>query len=141
MPEESENNNAWAAFTESNPLVIPAIWTAFTHLTERVQRVEDDQEGLKGVVSMLLIGARQDIDSILTLCRYNKILGAHQLLRGLYEKVLVAKYLKNHPAEMENFLAFDAIHWTKVLDRITARAWPTVQILTGFAEFTGYTDG
>jgi hypothetical protein len=122
MPEEPEDNGgrAWEAFNESHPQVVPAIWTAFEHLTERVQRVEDGQGDLKGVVSLLLIGARQDVDSVLTLCSHNKIIGAHQLLRGLYEKVLVAKYLKKNPKEIEDFLDFDAIHWTKVLDRIKA---------------------
>jgi hypothetical protein len=117
---DQDGSRAWESFNESNPQVIPAIGTAFKHLTERVQQVEDGQGDLKGVVSLLLIGARQDIDSVLTLCRYNKIIGAHQLLRGLYEKALVAKYLKQNPAELENFLDFDAIHWTKVLDRIKA---------------------
>lgn len=120
MLEEREHTSrvAWEAFNESNPLVVPAIWTAFRHLTERVQRVEDEQGDLKGVVSLLLIGALNDIDSILTLCRYNKIIGGHQLLRAAFEKVLVAKYLKKNPTEVGNFLDFDAIHWTKVLDRI-----------------------
>jgi len=120
MPEEREHKSggAWEAFNESNPLVVPAIWTAFSHLTERVQRVEDGQGDLKGVVSLLLLGALNDADSILTLCCYNKIIGAHQLLRPVYEKVLVAKYLKKNPTEVEHFLDFDAIHWTKVLDRI-----------------------
>jgi hypothetical protein len=80
--------------------------------------VEDGQGDLKGVVSLLLIGALNDVDSILTLCSHSKLIGAHQLLRALYEKVLVAKYLKKNPAEVENFLDFDAIHWTKILDRI-----------------------
>jgi len=122
MPEEAEQKSRGAgeAFNESNPQVVPAIWTAFRHLTERLQRVEDDQGDLKGVVSILLIGALNDVDSILTLCRHNKVIGAHQLLRALFEKVLDAKYLKKNPAEVEHFLDFDAIHWTKVLDRIKA---------------------
>src|SRR5712691_1259006 len=98
MLEEPEHKSrgAWEAFNESNPQVVPAIWTAFRHLTERVQRVEDGQGDLKGVVSLLLFGALNDVDSILTLCCYNKIIGAHQLLRAVYEKVLVAKYLKKN---------------------------------------------
>src|ERR1017187_6339893 len=122
MPEkpEDKSSGAWKAFNESRPKVVPAIWSAFRHLTERVQRVEDGEEDLKGVVSILLIGALHDVDSILTLCCANKVIGAHQLLRGLYEKVVVAKYLKKNPTEVENFLDFDAIHWTKVMDRIKA---------------------
>jgi hypothetical protein len=120
MPEEPEHKSgrAWEAFNESNPQVIPAIRTAFRHLTERVQRVEDSQSDLKGVSSILLIGALNDVDSILTLCCHNKIIGAHQLLRAVYEKVLVAKYLKKNPTEVEDFLDFDAINWTKVMARI-----------------------
>jgi hypothetical protein len=100
--------------------VVPAIWTAYKHLSERVERVEDGQGDLKGVVSLLLIGALYDVDSIMTLCSRNKVIGAHQLLRALFEKVLVAKYLKKNPAEVENFLDFDAIHWTNVMERIKA---------------------
>src|ERR1017187_967148 len=120
MPEEPEHmgRGAWEAFNESNPHVVPAIWTAYRHLAGRVQRVEDGQGDLKGVASILLIGALTDVDSILTLCCHNILIGAHQLLRAVYEKVLVAKYLKKNPTEVENFLDFDAIHWTKVLDRI-----------------------
>lgn len=122
MPEEAEqkDGDAWEAFNASNPPVVPAIWTAYKHLSERVKRVEEDQGDLKSVVSMLLIGALHDVDSILTLCCHSKIVGAHQLLRALYEKVVVAKYLKKNPPELENFLDFDAIHWTKVLDRLTS---------------------
>jgi hypothetical protein len=115
---QRESGGAWEAFSEANPKVISAIKKAFTHLTKRVQRVEDDQSDLKAVVSILLVGALNDADSILTLCAHNKVIGAHQLLRALFEKVLVAKYLNKNPTEVESFLDFDAIHWTKVMERI-----------------------
>jgi hypothetical protein len=122
MPEQPEDNNgsAWESFKNSNPKAIPAIEMAYKHLAERVQRIEDGPGDLKGVVSMLLIGALCDADSILTLSCKNKIVGAHQLLRGLYEKVLIAKYLKTNPDKVEDFLDFDAIHWTKIMDRMKA---------------------
>src|SRR5712691_5271155 len=120
LQEQDQSNRSWETFEKSNPETVPAIGMAFKHLTERVQRIEDDQADLKGVVSLLLIGALNDVDSVLTLCCHNKIVGAHQLLRALYEKLVVAKYLAKNPSEVENFLDFDTIHWAKVLDRIKA---------------------
>lgn len=120
MQEGSDDRRigVWETFIDAHPQVVPAISTAFNHLTERVRRVE--QGDLKGVVSMLLIGVRQDATSIMTLCSHSNVIGAHQLLRCLFEKVVVALYLKTNPAQLEDFLDFDAIHWTRVLDRIKA---------------------
>jgi hypothetical protein len=104
----------------SEPEIVPSMWLAWKHLGERVQRVEDGQSDMQGVVSMLLIGALEDADRILTLCSKNKIIGANQILRSMYETIIVAKYLKANPGEVENFLDFDAIHWAKMMDRIKA---------------------
>lgn len=108
----------WAAFVRVYPLVLPAITKGFEHLSSRLQTVEDKQGDLRGVVSVLLVAALRDMDSILTLGCHNKIIGAHQLFRSLFEKIVVAKYLTKNPLEVENFLDFDAIHWTRTMDRI-----------------------
>jgi len=116
---EAHQAGAWATFCESNPRFQQVIGKAYQHLVDRLQRVPAEPDDLTSVLFMLLAGICADCDNILTLCRFNKSIGAHQLLRSLYEKLVVATYLNQNPAEVENFLEFNAIHWSKVLTRIS----------------------
>ena len=52
----------------------------------------------------------EDFNEILLLCNYGFGSGALKIMRGMYERVVTARYLDTNPGEAENFFNF---HWVQ----------------------------
>jgi uncharacterized protein DUF5677 len=50
--------------------------------------------------------AVEEFMEILLLCANGYGIGAQKLVRGMYERAVTARYLRDHPDEVENYLAF-----------------------------------
>jgi hypothetical protein len=81
------------------------------------QSVPDNREGL--TVFMLGKLCVDDFNEIVLLCGNGFGFGALKILRGMFEKVVDAKYLHIHPEEIDNFWDFYIVHLQKYgLDRV-----------------------
>jgi len=72
--------------------------------------------------------AAEDFMEILLLCANGYGIGATKLLRGMHERVVIARYLRMHPDEAENFNAWGVVDQGKraraVLDAFGASLKP-----------------
>ena len=63
---------------------------------------------------------------ILLLCANGYGIGAQKLLRGMYERAVTARYLRDHPEEIDNYLKFYKIARRKLLKAIQSSIGPDV---------------
>lgn len=75
------------------------------------QRVLSDRPGL--TVFMLGKLCLDDFNEIVLLCANGFGFGAFKILRGMFEKLVDAKYLHLHPQEIDNFWDFYIVHLQK----------------------------
>ena len=61
------------------------------------------------VILMLAAMCNEDFDELMLLCANGYGLGATKLLRGLYERLVAARYLNLHPEEAMTFMAWSAV--------------------------------
>jgi len=108
-------------------------WTAFTarHLefTRRFanisravdvafQRVHETTTQVERTIYFLGRVAVEEFMEILLLCANGYGIGAQKLVRGMYERVVTARYLYKHPDEVENFLSFHRVTDHKFLSAV-----------------------
>ncbi|HKO60135.1 MAG TPA: DUF5677 domain-containing protein [Pyrinomonadaceae bacterium] len=62
--------------------------------------------------------AFEDFQQINLLCGNGYGIGAMQILRGMYERVVVAAYLSRHPQDVDDFLDFDYVQRRKGLNNL-----------------------
>jgi len=118
MPEPID----WATFTRESPEfpeLYHKLFRANPQLVLDTTPAEHDMAGV--VICELMIASMPDFDDILLLCSTDRHWGALKLLRGLFERTVTLKYLAQNPAEIEAFLAFDAVDWSVVLSGIEKR--------------------
>jgi hypothetical protein len=112
----------WANFTRATPAFLDAFHAAFRTIPQFLMDTtlgDDDYGGM--LVCELMLASVTDLDDIMLLCCKDRHWGALKLLRGLFERTVTLKYLAQNPAEVQAFLAFDAVDWKTVLDGIERR--------------------
>ena len=108
----SEEELTWAKFKEEHPEFPRLYHELFQLIPALVLEAVPTGEDVPGVVICDLMSASlPDFDDILLLCSYDRSWGAWKLLRGLFERTVTLKYLAQNPAEVDAFLAFDAVDW------------------------------
>lgn len=63
-----------------------------------------------------------DINDIMTLSYHDSSIGAHKLLRSLYERIVTIKYISEHPEQADRYIEFDSIDTQKIMDAIRAKS-------------------
>jgi len=61
---------------------------------------------------------QEEFMEILLLCANGYGIGAQKLVRGMYERAVTASYLRQHPEEVNNFLAFHKVADHKLLKAV-----------------------
>ena len=72
--------------------------------------------------TLYLLGrlAIEEFMEILLLCANGYGVGAQKLVRGMYERAVTARYLRDHREEVDNFLAFHKVADHKLLKAVQA---------------------
>lgn len=109
LPEE------WADFHRRHPLFVerfPRLVKVLEMVFIREVRPRDllDQ-------NLFFLGdvCREDFMEILLLCGNGYGIGAQKLLRGMFERVLMARYLSIHPEKAQDFADFGAVNQHKLM--------------------------
>jgi hypothetical protein len=109
LPIEYGYREEWSAFaarhsefTKRFVNIDKAIHTAF-------QRIHHTTTNVERTIYFLGRLAVEEFMEILLLCANGYGIGAQKLLRGMYERVVTARYLYKYPDEVENYLAFNRV--------------------------------
>lgn len=78
----------------------------------------NEPSDLDRIVFYFGIRTAQDFAAITLLASQGLGLPATALLRGMYERVVIATYLRKHPNEASSFLSFDVVQSRRALNRL-----------------------
>jgi hypothetical protein len=108
---------SWKFFQEHYPVFIERFQNLRKLMSEVFERTASSPEPIDKVIYFLGRLASEDFLEILLLVGNGYGIAGLKILRGMYERVVTARYLASNPAEVDRFLDF---HW--VQQRKTTRA-------------------
>lgn len=118
----TDKPSGWAAFTRENPEFPQTYHKLFQFTVQLIAGTVPTDDDVAGTVILELMAASlPDFDDILLLSAHDRHWGAMKLLRVLFERTVTLKYLAQNAAEVDAFLAFDAIDWDIVIAGIKKR--------------------
>jgi hypothetical protein len=109
FPEE------WAAFSETHQEFLKRFKNIERGIAVAFQRVHQTNTPLEKVIYFQGRLIVEDFSEILLLCGNGYGIGAHKLVRGMYERAVTARYLMEHPDEIDNFLDYHRVSDYKFL--------------------------
>lgn len=108
----------WDRFDHRNPefttkigTLVATIRTAFSSISV--------SEPIDKILFHLARLCVEDFSEILLLCGNGYGIGAEKLLRGMYERAVIATYLHHHPEEADNFLDYHKISDHRLMEAVT----------------------
>ena len=112
----------WMEFVESKPN-FPSLMHRWILLLRNlaIHTPGSDQDLVGHLIMTSIVMSLFDADDILTLSHHESHVGAHKLLRSLYERVVTLKYISENPAQAQSFIDFDSIDTEKVITEIKAK--------------------
>lgn len=99
----------WAAFSKTHQEFLKRFKNIEKAITTAFQRVHKSTTPLEKMIYFQGRLIVEDFMEILLLCGNGYGIGAQKLVRGMYERAVSARYLMNHPEEVDNFLAFHRV--------------------------------
>jgi hypothetical protein len=108
----------WAAFSNSHQEFLKRfknITNAMEIAFVRVQKTTNSLEKVIYFQGRLIV---EEFMEILLLCGNGYGIGAQKLVRGMYERAVTARYLMEHPEEVDNFLDFHRVTDHKFLNAV-----------------------
>jgi hypothetical protein len=105
----------WAAFSKSHQEFLRRFKNIEQAITIAFVRIHQTKGPLEKMVYFQGRLTVEDFMEILLLCGNGYGIGAHKLVRGMYERAVSARYLMDHPEEVENFLDFHRVSDYKFL--------------------------
>lgn len=109
FPEE------WVAFSETHQEFLKRFKNIEHGIAVAFQRIHQTKTPLEKVIYFQGRLTVEDFSEILLLCGNGYGIGAHKLVRGMYERAVTARYLMDHPDETDSFLAFHRVSDYKFL--------------------------
>lgn len=103
FPEE------WAAFSETHQEFLKRFKNIEHGIAVAFQRIHQTKTPLEKVIYFQGRLIVEDFSEILLLCGNGYGIGAHKLVRGMYERAVTARYLMDHPDEIDNFLEYHRV--------------------------------
>jgi hypothetical protein len=113
------------AWRPSFPSLIAKWRRAIALLSLSTQVTDDDLVGQ--LIITFMTTSVIDVDDLMLLTVHNKHVGAHKILRAIFERVVTLKYIAENPGEAERFMDYDAIDCAQVLDGIQATIGITLE--------------
>lgn len=99
----------WAAFSRSHQEFLKRFKNIENAMTVAFQRIHQTTQLLEKTIYFQGRLIVEDFMEILLLCGNGYGIGAQKLVRGMYERAVSARYLMNHPEEVDNFLDFHRV--------------------------------
>jgi uncharacterized protein DUF5677 len=108
----------WAAFSKRHQEFLKRFKNIETAIAVAFQRIHQTTEPLEKTIYFQGRLIVEDFMEILLLCGNGYGIGAQKLVRGMYERAVSARYLMDHPNEVDNFLDFHRVADQKFLTAI-----------------------
>lgn len=116
----------WRAFTTRHPEFLKRFPNLQKALDTAFMRTWQSSTLLDRTVYFLGRLALEEFMEILLLCANGYGIGAQKLVRGMYERAVTARYLREQPDEVDNFLAFHKVADQKFLTAVRSSIGPDV---------------
>ncbi len=101
-------------FTRFRREVLPRLTTVIDRTFDRGFEIRNEVEA---VVFTLGRAGVEDFKDILALVDAGRGVGAFKLVRGMFERLVITRYLRLHPQEVELFRGFEVIHKRKTINQ------------------------
>jgi Family of unknown function (DUF5677) len=108
----------WAAFSQNHQEFLKRFKKIETAIGVAFQRIHHTTQPLEKMIYFQGRLIVEDFMEILLLCGNGYGIGAQKLVRGMYERAVSARYLMNHPDEVEVF-------WIFIGSPTTSSSWPS----------------
>jgi len=105
----------WAAFSQSHQEFLKRFKNIETAIDVAFRRIHQTTQPLEKMIYFQGRLVVEEFMEILLLCSNGYGIGAQKLLRGMYERAVSARYLMDHPEEVDNFLDFHRVSDHKFL--------------------------
>jgi len=99
----------WAAFSQSHQEFLKRFQNIEKAIRVAFQRIHQTTQPLEKTIYFQGRLIVEDFMEILLLSGNGYGIGAQKLVRGMYERAVSARYLMNHPDEVDNFLDFHRV--------------------------------
>ena len=116
----------WSAFTTRHPEFLKRFPNLLKALDTAFMRTWQSSALLDRIIYFLGRLVLEEFMEILLLCANGYGIGAQKLVRGMYERAVTARYLREQPEEVENFLAFHKVWDHKFLAAVRSSIGPDV---------------
>jgi Family of unknown function (DUF5677) len=108
----------WRAFGTRHPEFLRRFPNIEKAIDTAFQRTWHSTELLDRVLYFLGRLVVEEFMEVLLLCANGYGIGAQKLVRGMYERAVTARYLRDHPDEVDNYLAFHKVVDHKLLKAV-----------------------
>lgn len=105
----------WAAFSKSHQEFLRRFKNVEKAIDVAFRRIHQTTTPLEKAIYFQGRLIVEDFMEILLLCGNGYGIGAQKLVRGMYERAVTARYLVDHPEEVDNFLDFHRVSDHKFL--------------------------
>jgi hypothetical protein len=116
----------WRAFGARHPEFLARFANIAKAIDVTFQRSFYSTELLDRTLYFLGRLVAEEFMEILLLCANGYGIGAQKLVRGMYERAVTARYLRDHPDEVANFRAFHKVADHKFLKAVQSSIGPDV---------------
>ena len=116
----------WRAFTTRHPEFLRRFPNLEKALDTAFIRTWQSSTLLDRTIYFLGRLVLEEFMEILLLCANGYGIGAQKLVRGMYERAVTARYLRDQPEEVENFLAFHKVADHKLMTAVRSSIGPDV---------------
>ncbi len=116
----------WSAFARRHPEFLKRFPNLEKALDTAFMRTWQSSALLDRTIYFLGRLVLEEFMEILLLCANGYGIGAQTLVRGMYERAVTARYLREQPEEVENFLAFHKVADHKFLAAVRSSIGPDV---------------
>lgn len=87
----------------------------------------NEQDFVGHLIMTNMVMSLSDVDDIMSMSHRDSHIGAHKLLRSLYERIVTLKYISENPDQAEVFMEFDSIDTEKIMAAIKAKTGMEMQ--------------
>jgi len=108
----------WAAFSQHHQEFLKRFKNIERAIVAAFNRIHQTTQPLQKTIYFQGLLIVEDFMEILLLCGNGYGIGAQKLVRGMYERAVSARYLVDHPEEVDNFLDFHRVADYKFLTAI-----------------------
>jgi Family of unknown function (DUF5677) len=119
---ETRSPQKWREFLEDKPN-FPSLTHRWMLLLRNlaIHTPINEQDHVGHLIMTGIVMSLSDVDDIMTLSHHDSHVGAHKLLRSLYERIVTLKYISENPEQAESFIDFDSLDTEKIMAEIKAK--------------------